>query len=171
MQSVALAFVEGDDVRHVLDTLGPDVATERTTTFREAESQQDYESFNFAVQVEPLDGWTLLVEPNGYLSSLPEMLMELSLGRRAVSVHWNVNSQMQFQYAVDGVLERSFDPLIPELSPEGDPLPEEGGLRFHDENVDPRAEAIALAGRITGVTLDIPSVLGSRRQTWTVPSA
>lgn len=171
VEAVALALVEGDRLDFVLGTLGAVPETERLAIFAEAEEQQDYESMTFALQVDRLDGWTLIVEPNGYLSSLPENVERLSEAGRVVSVYWNVNSQMRFQYAINGSIHRSFDPLIPELSPEGTPLPDESGLPFGVEGEDPRQAAVTLAGRLTGVALDPRTVLDTPRRTWTVPTS
>jgi hypothetical protein len=167
VEAVALAWVEGDKAPVVLETLGANLQSERVRTFGEAEDEQSHESSVFAVQVEAVAGWTRVVEPNGYLSSLPGNLVALSRGGRAVSVYWNVNAQMRFQYAVDGVLRRSFDPLLPDLGPEGDALPEEFGLRFGTEDADPRAESLLLAQRLTGVVTELSELLETPRSTWT----
>ncbi len=168
VEAVALAWVEGDKVPFVLATLGANTKSHRIRTFDEAEGEQAHEGGTFAIQMEVLPGWNRVVEPNGYLSSLPENLLALSQGGRAVSVYWNVNAQMRFQYAVHGVLRRSFDPLLPDLGPEGEPLPEESGLGFGDEDKEPRVAALLVAQRLTGITTDMRELLDTPRPTWTV---
>lgn len=170
MEAVAVTFVRGLTLRQVGDLLHFDWATERSTTFAEAEEQQDFYSGEHAVQVEAAESdrgsWLVLIEPNGYLASLPEALEALSDADVAVSVYWNVNAQMRFAIYADGILVRSFDPLLTDLGPEGEPLPEEQGLRFGVEG-EPRADAMTLAQRLTGVALDRRSVLDAPHPTWT----
>ena len=164
VEAVALALVEGGQVASVLEALGADPATERLATFAEAEAQQDYATGSYAVQVERVGDWTLVVEPNGYLSSLPDRVVALSREGRVVSVYWNVNAQMRFQYAVGGAMVRSFDPLLPGLGPEGEPLPEEAGLPFGVGGEDSRVAAVTLAERLTGASIELT---GRPRRTWT----
>ena len=119
-------------------------------TFDEALDAQDFETGTFAVQIRQMNGWTVLVEPNGYQSSLPETAAALSTGGiTVVSVFWNVNAQMQFLLARDKLVLRRFDPLLPELVSEGAPLPDERDLVFGEAADDPRDTALALAGRLT----------------------
>ncbi len=165
IQAVAIALVEGDRLALALDMLGANAASERLATFREAEAQQAYG----IVQAEVRDGWTLVLEPNGYWTSVPENALRVSeaAAGRVISLYWNVNSVMRFLYAADGLLRREFDPLLPDLGSHGDPLPEEAGLPFGQEDKDPRAAGVALIRRLTGVDLDLADVLESPRRTWT----
>jgi hypothetical protein len=106
----------------------------------------------------------LVIEPNGYLSSIPAVLADLSRGGRALSVFWNVNALMSVCYAVDGDVRRSFDALL--LDGEGEPLPEESGLPFGHPG-KPRTAMLALVERITGVAVDRDWLMRTRRTFFT----
>jgi hypothetical protein len=137
IEAVSAAYVRGLNLNQVGDLLDFDWATERQITFSEAQEQQDYSAGQSAVQVERVESqrgsWLVLIEPNGYLASLPDALEALSDLDVALSVYWNVNAQMRFAMYADGILVRSFDPLLPDLGPQGNPLPEEEGLSFGPE--------------------------------------
>lgn len=172
IQAVTIALLEGDRLALALDVLRADPASERVVTFRQAEAQHEYDAARMPVQAEVLDGWTLLLEPTGFWASLPENARRLSGAAkgRFVSLYWNVNAVMRFLYAVNGTVERDFDPLVPDFGPHGDPLPEETGLPFGLQDEDPQAAGIALIGRLTGVRLDLAIILETPRPTWTFNS-
>jgi len=52
----------------------------------------DYGWRTMVIAVDELDDWTVIVEPNGYLTSFPRTLEALSDGGRAGNVFWNVNA-------------------------------------------------------------------------------
>ena len=56
--------------------------------------------------------WVVTVEANGYQATLPAAVHRISVGSRAVVVFRNVHGHTRFLYAVDGVMVRSFDPLL-----------------------------------------------------------
>jgi Family of unknown function (DUF6461) len=170
VEAVAVTYVRGLDLRQVGDFLHFEWPTERETTFAEAEEQQDFDAETHAVQAEVVQSargsWLVLIEPNGYLASMPEALEALSGTDVALSVYWNVNAQMRFAMYADGILVRSFDPLLRDLGPEGQPLVEEDGLAFGAES-EPRASAMTLAERLTGVSVARGRMLDAVRRTWT----
>jgi hypothetical protein len=170
VEAVAITYVRGLDHQQVGDLLHFAWPTERGTTFAEAEEQQDSFAGTHTVQVESAESergsWLVLVEPNGYLASLPEALVALSDADVAISVYWNVNAQMRFAFYADGILIRSFDPLLPDLGPEGKALAEEADLSFGAES-EPRASAMTLAERLTGVAVERDWLLYATRRTWT----
>jgi hypothetical protein len=167
VEAVTVAYVRGTSLRQVGELLHFDWATERLATLVEAERQQDHDTGNYVVQVEQRDKWLVLIEPNGYLASMPNAVSALSDLDVAVSVYWNVNAQMRFAMYADGVLVRSFDSLLPDLGPEGRPLAEEAGLPFGVEGEIPEAAALTLAERLTGVSIDRAWLLDQTRPTWT----
>ena len=112
----------------------------------QAADEQDFVAERFAVQIGGLDGWTVLVEPNGYLCTQDAVLAGLSAAGRAVMVFWNVNLDSRFGYAREEVLVRVFDPVLG-TSEVGDPLPEEAGT----SDWQPIPAALALAEELTGV--------------------
>lgn len=110
----------------------------------------------------------VVVEPNGFAAADEVVAARLSAGGRLVTLYWSVNFDMRLLVAVDGTVLRDLDPLFGEVtaSPEsGAPLPEEDGLRFGDEEADPIAEAMVLAGRVTGVRLDRATLATTPRPT------
>jgi Family of unknown function (DUF6461) len=117
------------------------------------------------VQFAVLDRWTIDVEPNGYQGCDEDVVIVLSRGGRAVSLYWNVNHYADFIYAVDGVVVRAFDPVLPDIGPRGDPLPQESALSFEQH---PLAATLLLTERLAGVVLDEAWLLATPRQTWTV---
>lgn len=148
--AVTVTWLQGVPSQQLRDVLRLVPASERLATYDEALGEQDFESGTFVVQVREVNRCTVLVEPNGYLSSMPDAAVALSAGGgTVVSVFWNVNAQMQFLLARDGKLLRRFDPLLPELVSEGAPLAEEKDLVFGEHDDDPRETALALAGRLT----------------------
>ena len=103
------------------------------------------------VQVDLLADWTAILEPNGFLTSLPKIVGNLSEAGLAVSVFWNVNAVMSFTLAERGAIRRQFDPLL--YDPGDSPLSDEDGLPFGHPG-RPRAAAVALMSRVSGIELD-----------------
>lgn len=115
-------------------------------------------------QTDTLGGWDVIVEPNGWAASMPEALARISAAGTAVNVFWNVNAVMSFTLARQGLITRTFDPLLYD----GDgALPEEEGLAWGVGS--PRAAALALLERITGVAVDRDWLLTRGRPTYVVP--
>lgn len=162
--AVCLTFVEGLPPNEVEGRLGADPGSRRSATFQQAADDQDFVAERFAIQVGVTDGWTVLVEPNGYVCSQDSVLVDLSAGGRAVTVFWNVNLDSRFGYARDGVLVRVFDPVLG-TSEVGDPLPEEASAA--DEQ--PIHAALALAEALTGVQVTQAWLLDEARPTVTCP--
>jgi Family of unknown function (DUF6461) len=167
VEAVTVAYVRGTPLRQVGALLHFDWATERRASFADAERQQDHDIGSYVVQVEQRDQWLVLIEPNGYLAATPRTVSALSDLDVAVSVYWNVNAQMRFAMYADGVLVRSFDPLLPDLGPEGRPLSEEAGLPFGVDGEVPEAAVLTLAERLTGVAFDRAWLLDQAHPTWT----
>jgi hypothetical protein len=118
------------------------------------------------VQVDALDGVTVLIEPNGWSTAAPTVLARLSRGGRAANVFWNVNADMSFGYAVDGSIVRTFDPVLYDA---GDPpLPEEASLPFATGD-SPSAAALTMLTQLMEVEIDLSWPLEPRRPTYLVP--
>ncbi|WP_149183772.1 DUF6461 domain-containing protein [Streptomyces sp. TRM49041] len=113
------------------------------------------------VAVCAVDGWSLVVEPNGYLGSLDETAAALSRGTELVTHFRNVNAVDHFSRYVDGGLRLHFEPLFPYARDGADPdgavaLMREVGFDLREEGADIGATteaAFALAERLTGVRL------------------
>jgi Family of unknown function (DUF6461) len=115
-------------------------------------------------QIDRLADWTVAIQPIGWGTSVPEEIARLSVGGEAASVYWNVNAVMSASFARDGVLVRTFDPL---LYDGGDAaLVEEQGLPFGVSHA--RAAALAFLARITGVVIERDWLLSPRRPTYRV---
>lgn len=122
---------------------------------RDWAAEQDYQHYGAAVEAGEIGGWTVVVELNGYQSTLPDFLEALSEAGEAVVIYQNVNALSSFQYAKDGTIVRAFDPLLPEQGQLGEPLPEEHGIAFPGDNgeLHPMPAAFLLAERRTGIRL------------------
>ena len=166
VDAAVIAFVRGLDVREVGDVYRVDWSTERQATFDEAWDGISLETNQQAVQLEEREGWVVVVEPLGFMTTDDDVLTELSRKGEAVCVFWNVNAKYQFALARDGVLVRSFDPYIQDWEPTGDPLPEEAGLTFGEAG-DTAVVSLELAERVTGVHLEEQWVLETPHRTLT----
>ncbi|CAL9368899.1 hypothetical protein SUDANB37_00844 [Streptomyces sp. enrichment culture] len=124
-----------------------------------------------------VDGWTLVVEPNGYLGSLDEAAGPLSRGTELVTHFRNVNAVDHFSRYVDGELRVHFEPLFPYARDGADPdgavaLMREVGFDLREDDGDLQATteaAFALAERITGVRLTPGLLDGAEFRTGSVP--
>jgi hypothetical protein len=69
--------------------------------------------------------WWVLVEPNGFRTSLDHVLRRLAGRGTAVSLFWNANSDMRVQRIVAGELVATFDPVldVDQVPTEGRDLP------------------------------------------------
>jgi hypothetical protein len=117
------------------------------------------------VQTDSIDHWAALVEPNGWAASMPEVVARLSEQGEAVNAFWNVNAVMSFTLARDGGVVRTFDPLLYDAL--DGPLPEETDLPWGVGR--PRASALALMERLTGVRIGRDWLLERPRETFVVP--
>jgi hypothetical protein len=153
----------------ILDTLGPRLEFPgRMTVDQALTAAFDIDDFAWGATVAQLDsisGWTVLIEPVGWLGSIPEVLMGLAANGRAMSAYWNVNALMSVGFAERGHLIRQFDPLLYEA---GDtPLPDELSLPWGV--AQPRACSVALIARLTGVVIERDWLLERSRRTFVVP--
>jgi hypothetical protein len=167
VDAATIAYVRGLDLREVGDVYRLDWSTERKATFDGAWDGIDIETNEQAVQLEERDGWVVVVEPLGFLTADDDVLTELSRKGEAVCVYWNVNARYKVALARDGVLVRSFDPYIQDWEPTGEPLTEEAGLPFGDEDVSHSALSLQLAERLTGIELSEDWVLETPHRTVT----
>ncbi|TFV52701.1 DUF6461 domain-containing protein [Blastococcus sp. TF02A_35] len=166
MEAYTITMLEGGWLEEVAHLLRLDPSTERMRTFDEADAEGGPD--HFPVQVEELEGWLVVVEPNGFQLADRDLLARLSRGGTAVSSFRNVNAHAEFLVARRGEVVRAFDPVVPG-DEEGDPLPEEEGLDFADEDADPDALAFTLMERLTGVRIEESWLLERPRRTWLAP--
>jgi hypothetical protein len=168
VDALTLTLIQGAGLREVGEALGFDWSSERLVTFDDAFEDLDPEGWDYPVQVGELDGWTVVVEPNGFLLADEEKLAALSSDGAAVSAFRNINAQSRFILARRGGIVRSFDPVIPDYEPDGEPLPEESGLSFGADG-DPTPASLVLLERVTGVPIEEDWLLDRPRRTWLAP--
>ena len=167
LMAVTVTFARGVSPEEVVRRLGADPSAGVDMLHHEVlEAQGEGYDFRLGVQVDQVDGWTVVVEPNGWLLTVPDTAESVSASGELVSVFWNVNALTQFIVAKDGMIIRRFDPLLYEQPTTGEPLPEEAGLPVGHPG-EPRLAAVELAERLTGVRLTRDWLLNQPHPTWT----
>lgn len=61
------------------------------------------------LQLIPLNGWVIVLEPDGFQGIRDEVLLPLSRGGKAISIHWNVEQDSTVKYCVNGNIATAFD--------------------------------------------------------------
>ena len=136
----------------VAEAFAVDRATRRLATFAEqGEMGVPYpEGYgNDTVQIDALGNAVVCIESNGWAGVEGDRARRLPAGGSMVAVYRNVNALMQFMYARQGEIVRSFDPLL--YDPAG-ALDQEAGLPFGHPG-SPTAAAFALMEGLTGIPL------------------
>jgi uncharacterized protein DUF6461 len=125
-----------------------------------------------------VDGWTLAVEPNGFLGVTDEIAVALSHGTSAVSVFRNVNVLNCFRWTEDGKVRLKFEPLFPTRreGSDADSLVEvmrQVGFDFRegdDRDIENFIEAaLALMEHVTGVRLTFAHLQSAQYLCGTAP--
>ena len=168
IDALTVTLLRGADLQQVGDVLEFDWESERLVTFDQAFDDLEGDGWDWPVQVEELQGWLVVAEPDGWFLSDEKKLAALSRDGVAVSVFFNVNAKSRFVVARQGVVVRSFDPVHPTYEPTGNPLPEESGLAF-GVDADTTANSFLLLERLTGVHLDEGWLTAQPRRTWLAP--
>lgn len=152
-----VALIRGCPPARALAVLVPSPATEigSAEAMREWAYRQDYRHYGTAVEAGDRDGWTLVVEINGFQATRRELLETLARDGEAVVIYRNVNAVSSFAYAKNGTVIREFDPLIFHDGQIGAPLPQEAGIPFGNQSGDlhPMRNAFTLMERLTGIRL------------------
>jgi hypothetical protein len=149
---VCVAWARNKPLEEVLRTIVREPQTPigiAADTWQWADQLDPAGRYGTVVEATQRDDWVLAVELNGYQAT--EVVESLSVGDAALALFVNVNADMSFAWAVNGVTVRAFDPLLfgPEQRTLGDPLPEELDLSFGEPSTA-LATAFALAERLTG---------------------
>lgn len=124
------------------------------------------ESFVAATQA---DGWSVIVEENGFIGVTSELMTPVSMGTATVGHFRNVNAVDQFLWIEDGHLILQFEPLFPHQrfgmrADDQEVVAEMEGVGFDlSDGDEPPFEhhteaAFALAERITGVGVTLEFV-------------
>lgn len=131
----------------------------RTTFERAPDLVGGFDPYQEPLLVDGMDGWLVLIAPNGFEFSLPEVVAATSKLGRVVSAYWNVNAVMRFLVGDAGRITRRFDPVI-YGDAEGDALPEEADLPFGAPATPLAAMTLLLAERLTGQRLTREWLMG-----------
>jgi hypothetical protein len=164
--AVTVTFVKGVAPDEVVRRLGRDPSSGESLLHEQVwERQGQGGELQLSVQVDQVEDVTVIIEPNGWLLTAPQVAQAVSAGAETVSVYWNVNAVMQILVARDGHVLRRFDPLLYDQLGEGEPLPEEAALPFGDPERC-RDAAIELAEQLAGIQLTRDWLLSERHPTW-----
>ncbi|MFF4414593.1 DUF6461 domain-containing protein [Streptosporangium sp. NPDC001559] len=102
-----------------------------------------------------LGSWTVLVEPNGFQGTRPEVLARLTRQGRALSVFWNDNGDGQLAYAEHGRVLITADLFDPEELEDLEDLPDAlSAWPELAEQDDLRSAALTLGEMLTGGRLE-----------------
>ncbi|MGW1883651.1 DUF6461 domain-containing protein [Streptomyces sp. NPDC001970] len=118
------------------------------------------------VGVTTSQGWALMIEPNGYVGTLDEVLSPLSRGSELVSHFRNINAADYVNWFVDGELRLNFEPLfayarygadpdgsVEEMSAAGLDVRDPQNQVDDDDFALTTAATFAFAERLTGVRI------------------
>ena len=169
---ICYTFIRGVDGPGALLRMGgyPDTVAVRTAADMDELAGSFEDGYPTMAAAVPLDGWTVVIEPEGFEGSDTTLLCAVSRGTEAVSVLRHAYASDRFGYAVDGTLVCGFDPRYPARRHGADPdrlldlLTEVGLLADEDDGYldDGVIRALHLVGRITGVELP-PDPFGTER--------
>ncbi|MFG1960029.1 DUF6461 domain-containing protein [Nonomuraea sp. NPDC049028] len=102
-----------------------------------------------------LGSWTVLVEPNGFQGTRPEVLARLARQGRALSVFWNANGDGQLAYAEHGRVLVTADLFDPEELEDLEDLPDVlSAWPELAEQDDLRSAALTLGEMLAGGRLE-----------------
>jgi hypothetical protein len=150
-----VALVKGCSPARALEIIGDGRATPVASAqeIRDWVDEQEYPAYGTSIEAGVIGDWTFVVESGGYQAM--SFIAQLSAGGEAVVIYQSVNADASFQYARNGAVIRSFDPLLFGWPQEGEPLPEEEGIAFPGEGdeLHPMPGSFLLAERLTGIRL------------------
>ena len=94
----------------LLEAYGAEAALGDLTFLEAAELQNgSYPNLIFQVQLRQVDGFTVVLENNGWTGSIPEVARRCSLDGHFFSVYWNQNTDGQLTEAKDGRITARFN--------------------------------------------------------------
>lgn len=168
MEAYCVTLVEGLGPEELLRALRAEPRTPVAVTGVGGLAEPAHDLFQdgdaLFVGVAPVDGWSLMVEYNGYLGVTDKAMLPVSRGRSVVSHFLNVNAVDRFTWYQDGTVRLHFEPLFAYHRDGSHPdallteMREAGFDLSDDQDEDPDYEghteaAFALAHRITGIRL------------------
>jgi hypothetical protein len=163
-----VGVIPGGDPVWVRRCLGVETRPSCHATVREAWKLSESDFGNDLVQVSSIGDAVVIYEPNGWHGVDEELAVVLSQRGRYAAYYWNVNAVMRFVFAVDGHIQRDFDPLLYDADRER-ALPEELDLPFPSgdtESLIPGQASLALIERLTGVVITRDWLLATPHPTY-----
>lgn len=161
--SYCLYIGKGAEVAAVLSGFGAVIETERLANATELWSFPGLGSDgNDVVQIGQIGNSVIVYEPNGWTGVDGAVIKEINAPGSA-SLFRNVNAVMQFTYARNGNIIRTFDPVL--YGSEG-ALEEERTLGFLADRDDNDLKSFQLIEKLTGVKLDGNWLLDERRPSY-----
>lgn len=161
LDAYCITLIQHHSVDHVIEALSgkPAGSAHGIDTLSELSfAEWDSGVSECLIGLHPLDGWTLMLEINGYIGVRHEAIGSLSVGSHVVSHFRNVNRYDDFCYWVDGVRVMQFEPHASgwaDTSPEL--LREIDRAGFEISGLNPRrpvaSAAFALAENLTRIPL------------------
>ena len=165
-----VGVIPGGDAPYVRRCLGVEKRPSRQATVHEAWTLSESDFGNDLIQVSSIGDAVVIYEPNGWHGVDEELAVVLSKGGRYAAYYWNVNAVMRFVFAVDGHIERGFDPLLYEADRER-ALAEELDLPFaagDTESLIPGQASLALIERLTGLEITREWLLATPHPTYQI---
>ncbi|MDI2028623.1 DUF6461 domain-containing protein [Saccharopolyspora sp. TS4A08] len=153
--AACLTLVRDSDLGRVAASFGAVTSHGRSLDIDEfCEEAFAYQEKHPMIALRTVGEWTLVVEDSGGQGVRPEVLRRVARPE-AVSCYWDEDVRTRFVHAVDGVVQTSFEAVLPEYREGAEP----DGLEEHREHLpwsdgSPVQLMLALAGRITG---EVPS--------------
>lgn len=106
--NLCLTWCQERDLDEVARRFGANLKTGLWATEDEIEELEEDDTAEL-VQLARIGDWTIAYEPGGYQGSRSSVLESLSSGSRALNIYWNVELDSSVSYAVNGVIETSFE--------------------------------------------------------------
>jgi hypothetical protein len=152
VNGATFTLVKGLTPAEALRVLAPDAKTPLESPGSAADWALVDPMDRSAIEATSRDGWTMILEPNGFRAADLTTLGKLSARGSAVSFYNNVEALSSFQYAVKGRVIRAFDPVLNQ-SMVGSALPQEKAIPFNDLSSDYVVDSIQLMSRLTDLTI------------------
>ena len=165
-----VGVVPGGDADWVRRCVGVGASPGHDATVHEAWKLSESDFGNDLIQISFIGDAVVIYKPNGWHGVDEEFASVLSQGGRYAAYYWNVNAVMRFVFAVNGHIQRDFDPLLYDADRE-QALPEELDLPFPSrstESLIPGQASLALIERLTGVEITREWLLATPHPTYRI---
>ncbi|TDC96202.1 hypothetical protein E1161_01525 [Saccharopolyspora aridisoli] len=149
--AACLTMVRNSDLGRVAESFGAVTSHGRSLDIDEfCEEAYAYQEKHPMIGLRSVGNWTLVVEDTGGQGVRPEVLRRAARPE-AVSCYWDEDVRTRFVHAIDGVVQTSFEAVLPEYREGSFPdALEEHRERLPWSQAAPVPLMLALAGRVTG---------------------